>query len=90
MANYHKRDPRSESYLKLQLLLVAGNVAIALMAALLLILYCDVLSRIFGVPVLRHNGGTELVFILSAVMFFLIGWVVSHLLSRVTSTRPDR
>jgi hypothetical protein len=84
MTCHHKRHSKRRSFFKLHLLLGAGNVAIALLAARLLILYCVVLSRIFGLPVVRNNGGVTLVFALSATTIFLIGYVVSLWLCRHT------
>lgn len=71
-----------ESSLRHYLLLGTGNLAVALLAARLLIVLCDVLSRIFGFPILKDSGGPRLVFVASTIGFFLIGSVTSLLLNR--------
>lgn len=79
-----------ESSLRHCLLLGTGNLAIALLAAKLLIVLCDVLSRIFGFPILKDNGGPRLVFVASAIGFFLIGSVISVLLWPFAKSQPRR
>jgi len=86
MTCHHKRHSKRRRFFKLHLLLGMGNVAIALLAAKLLILYCVALSRIFGLPVLRDNGGVTSVFTLSATTIFLIGCVLSLWLCRKIRT----
>lgn len=85
-----KRNPNMESSLRHYLLLGTGNLAIALLAAKLLIVLCDVLSRIFGFPILKDNGGPRLVFVASAIGFFLIGSVISVLLCPFAKSQPRR
>jgi hypothetical protein len=75
-------DSRNGLSRKDHLILVAGSLTIALLAAGLLIKLCAALSSIFGFPVLRGNGGERLAFALLATAFFLIGWPVSVLLCR--------
>ena len=71
-------------------LLGTGNLAIELLAAKLLIVLCEMLSRIFGFPVLKDSGGPRLVFVLSAIGFFLVGSVVSLLLCRFVEPKPKQ
>lgn len=85
-----KRNPNMKSSLRHYLLLGTGNVAIALLAAKLLIVLCDVLSRIFGFPILKDSGGPRLVFVASAIGFFLIGSVISVLLCPFAKSQPWR
>lgn len=85
-----KGNPNMKSSLRHYLLLGTGNLAIALLAAKLLIVLCDALSRISGFPILKDSGGPRLVFVASAIGFFLIGSVISVLLCRFAKSQPRR
>lgn len=85
-----KRNPNMESSFRHYLLLGTGNLAVALLAAKLLIVLCDVLTRIFGFPILKDSREPRLVFVASAIGFCLIGSVISVLLCPFAKSQPRR
>ena len=81
--------PKTLRGLKYHLIMVVGNLAVAVLAGWLLLFLCGKLSDIFNVPILQGNGGPKRIFVLTTVFIFALNSTITWLLGRVNKGRND-